>query len=64
MLPSNVRVRWVVETTLSGNQEVVADSLQWRQRVDGGGEQQQIDETSDVVLQPMSFRTFVISCEM
>ena len=43
---------------------MVADSLQWRQRVDGGGEQQQIDETSDVVLQPMSFRTFVISCEM
>ncbi len=62
VLPPNVRVRWIVETTLSGNQVVPSERIQWRQHVDG--QQQQIDGTDDVVLQPLSFRTFVITCEM
>ncbi len=41
---------------------VPSERLQWRQDVDV--QQQQIDVTDDVVLQPMSFRTFVITCEM
>ena len=56
-----MRVRWVVETTLSANQVVGAMRLQWREHFDG---QQQIGEMEDVILQPMSFRTFVITCDV
>ena len=57
-----MRVRWVVETTLSANQVVGAMRLQWREHFDG--QQQQIGEMDDVILQPMSFRTFVITCDV
>lgn len=56
-----MRVRWVVETTLSANQVVGSMRLQWREHFDG---QQQIGEMEDVILQPMSFRTFVITCDV
>ncbi len=62
LLPTNVRARWVVETTLSGNQVVEAKRIQWREHFDG--QQQQIGEMDDVILQPMSFRTFVITCDV
>jgi len=57
----------VVYTNLSGNQKVGSKRLQWQQVTldEGGeGEQQMIDGGGDVVMQPMSFRTFVITCDV
>ena len=41
---------------------VEAKRIQWREHFDG--QQQQIGEMDDVILQPMSFRTFVITCDV
>jgi hypothetical protein len=64
LLPPNVRVRWVFETTLSGNRAVSAKKLQWREHVDENQQQIVFDKLGDVILQPMSFRTFVITCDV